>query len=181
MISYNELSQNADKFLAMTCHTIEEFEALVPYFQAEFEDYVKAKTLDGKPRIRRRHTKYKNSPLPNIEDKLLFILIYLKQGPTQEMQATLYGMHQPDANQWIHLLHPLLNQALAKLGELPARDADSLEFEEGDVAVYMQDGVERAIPRPKNPDAQKEYYSGKKNNTPSRILSSAMASAKSFS
>lgn len=181
MINYDELSQNASKFLAMTGSTVKEFEALLPYFQAEFEEYVKTKTLDGKPRIRRRHTKYKNSPLPNIEDKLLFILTYLKQGPTQEMQATLYGMHQPDANQWIHLLHPLLNQALAKMGELPARDADSLEFEEGDAGVYMQDGVERAIPRPKDAEAQKKYYSGKKNSTPSKTLSSAMESAKSSS
>jgi len=31
--------------------------------------------LNGKPRGKRRYTDYKNSPLPTIEDKLLFILI----------------------------------------------------------------------------------------------------------
>jgi hypothetical protein len=170
MASYSELSQNPSKFLALTGYTLEEFQALLPHFRSQFEDYVKAKTLDGKARLKRRYTDYQNSPLPSIEDKLLFILIYLKQGTTQEMHATLFGMHQPDANQWIHLLHPILNQTLASLGELPARDAEALDLEEGDLEVYFHDGTERPIPRPKDQEAQKQYYSGKKNNILSRTL-----------
>jgi len=45
----------------------------------------------------------------------------------QEAQATLFGMYQPDANKWVHLLHPLLNQALAVLGKLPACETTELE------------------------------------------------------
>jgi hypothetical protein len=159
MTSYNELSKNPDKFLALTGYTLEEFRALLPHFRTQFERYIQTHTLDGKSRNKRRYCDYTNSPLPTIEDKLLFILIYFKQGATQEMHATLFGMCQPDANTWIHLLHPLINQALAGLGELPARDTSAFTPSEG---VYFHDGTERPIQRPKDKGVQKEYYSGKK-------------------
>lgn len=59
-------------------------------------------------------------------DKLLFILTYLKQNPIQEVQGQLFGMSQSNTNQWIHLLHPGLNRALAQQDLLPARTADEL-------------------------------------------------------
>jgi hypothetical protein len=176
MLSYNELSRNPVKFLALTGYTVEEFLALLPHFCSRFEATMEAKTLDDKPRLKRRYTDYRNSPLPTIEDKLLFILVYLKQGTIQEVHASLFGMHQPDANQWIHLLHPILNQTLAVLGELPVRKAEELNLptganlEEGNVVVYFHDGTERPVPRPKNQETQKQYYSGKKNSTQSRTF-----------
>ena len=162
MISYNELSQNRRKFLAMTGYTVEEFQALSPHFEVQFEKSVETQTLKRKPRIKRRYSTYKNSPLPTIEDKLLFILIYLKQGATQEMHATLFGMHQPDANAWIHLLHPILNQTLAALGELPVREAEDFNPEGDQARYFFHDGTERPISRPRDKEAQKKYYSGKK-------------------
>ena len=64
--------------------------------------------------------------MPTIADKLLFILTYLKQNPIQEVQGQLFGMSQSNAKKWIHLLHPVLNQALADQERLPARTADAL-------------------------------------------------------
>ena len=162
MTSYNELAKNSRKFLAMTGYTVAEFQALLPYFQREFEQYVATKTLSGKLRTKRRYSEYKNSPLPTIEDKLLFILIYLKQGSLQEAHATLFKMHQPDANRWLHLLHRLLNQALAVAGELPVREAEALALSENEQMLYFHDGTERPMVRPKDKEAQKLYYSGKK-------------------
>ncbi|MBD3263436.1 transposase [Candidatus Woesearchaeota archaeon] len=161
MTRYAELSKHPRKFLALTGYTVKEFLALLSHFQAEFEQYMETHTLHGKPRGKRRYSEYKNSPLPTIEDKLLFILIYLKQGSIQEAHATLFGMHQPDANRWIHLLHPLLNQALAALGELPSREVEAFD-PEADQTLYFHDGTERPIVRPVDPDEQKQYYSGKK-------------------
>jgi hypothetical protein len=176
MLSYNELSGNPVKFLALTGYTVEEFLAILPHFRSQFEAAMKAKTLDDKPRFKRRYTDYRNSPLPTIEDKLLFILVYLKQGTIQEVHASLFGMYQPDANQWIHLLHPILNQTLSELDELPVRTAEELKLpaaenlEEGNVVVYFHDGTERPVPRPKDQETQKQYYSGKKNSTRSRTF-----------
>ncbi len=55
---------------------------------------------------------------------LLFILIYLREAPKQVLFGVLFGMSQPLANRWIHLLGPILNKALAELGELPSRGTD---------------------------------------------------------
>lgn len=190
MVRYQDLSKNRRKFLAMTGYTDEEFQALLPHFQGEFEKYVAEYRLDGQKRTRRKYSTYKSSPLPTMADKLLFMLIYLKQGGLQEAQATLFGMHQPDANKWIHRLHPLLNRALARLGELPARTAEALDqvlepsepvAAEVKLVVFLQDGTERAIVRPTDQEAQKLYYSGKKNNIPSKTLSSSMPAARLFS
>lgn len=170
MLRYQELSKYPRKFLAMTGYTVAEFEALLPYFQVEFEKHVAIYRLDGQKRSKRRYSEYKNSPLPSVADKLLFILIYLKQGSVQEAHATLFRIHQPDANKWIHLLQMLLNRALAALGELPAREAAELQQrleaspkEEADEGlVFFHDGTERAVARPKDKGLQKLYYSGKK-------------------
>lgn len=56
-------------------------------------------------------------------DTLLCILTYLKQHPSQEVQGQLFGMSQSNANKWLHLLHTVLNQALAQQERLPARTA----------------------------------------------------------
>jgi Helix-turn-helix of DDE superfamily endonuclease len=53
-------------------------------------------------------------------------LTYVKQNPIQEVQGQLFGMSQSNANKWIHLLHAVLNQALAHQELLPARTADDL-------------------------------------------------------
>ena len=162
MTRYNEIAKNSKKFLAMTGYTEVEFQALNPYFKKEFDQYVANKTLTGKPRRKRRYSEYKNSPLPTIEDKLLFILIYLKHGSIQESHATLYKMHQSDANRWIHLLHQLLNQALAATGELPVRETEALDLSKNEQMLYFHDGTERPMVRPKDKEVQKLYYSGKK-------------------
>ncbi len=58
---------------------------------------------------------------------------------------------------------PMLNEALSELGLLPARNSDKAKRKlEGEEEVII-DGTERPIPRPKDYEVQKEYYSGKKN------------------
>ena len=168
MIRYQKLSKHRRKFLAMTGYTVEEFEGLLPHFRVEFEKHVAVYRLDGKKRVKRSYTEYKNAALPSLADKLLFILVYLKQGSLQEEHATLFEMHQPDANRWIHLLHAVLNRTLAALAELPAREAAELEqrFEKNDddktILLFFHDGTERPIVRPKDKRLQKLFYSGKK-------------------
>lgn len=123
MLRYQQIAQNETKLLALTGLTRREFQDLVPVFQASFETTLHVQTLDGLDRIGRAYTTYRNSPLPSIEDKLLFILIYLKQAPTQTLHGQLFGLSQSNANKWIHLLHPVLNHALATMGHLPSRTA----------------------------------------------------------
>ena len=123
MTRYETLKNKPKRFLSLTGnHTLEEFSALAPYFSKRFLASVETKTLEGKDRKKRRYTHYKNSCLPSLEDKLLFILIYLRQAMTQDVLGELFGTSQPVANKWIHRLLPIVNRALADLGELPLRE-----------------------------------------------------------
>ena len=123
MPSYDEVTQRAGSLRSLTGLTAPEFQALLPHFEQAFMTYMDERTIDGHPRTSRRYTTYDTCPLPTIADKLLFILTYMKQNPIQEVQGQLFGMSQSNANKWIHLLHPVLNQALADQELLPARTA----------------------------------------------------------
>ena len=161
-MKYEKLSKNPKQFLAMTGYTSEEFDSLLPYFEIRFADEVKRKTLTGNRRTGRGYGEYKSSPLSGSRGNLLFILVYLKQGMTQENLASLFGMHQPDANRRIHFLHPLLKGALKDSGELPVRNAERLDFENEKQNIFLHDGTERPVVRPKDNDKQRLYFSGKK-------------------
>ena len=126
MPSYEEVTQRAGSLQAMTGLTPQEFTALLPHCEHAFLAYMKDHTIDGQPRTNRRYSTYDTSPLPTMADKLLFILTYVKQNPIQEVQGQLFGMSPSNANKWIHLLHSVLNQALAHQELLPARTADDL-------------------------------------------------------
>jgi hypothetical protein len=163
---YARFSQKGKPFVALTGLTHKEFKRLLPGFRTCFLKRMKHYTLKGKKRgggqRRRRYVEYSNSPLLTIEDKLMFILVYLRKGTTQDIFGAVFHMSQPVANKWIHILHPCLNQALADLGERPARSVAELHLSPKGGQVFFQDGTERPIERPKDPDLQRLYYSGKK-------------------
>lgn len=121
MLRYEDVAQNRARLRALTSLEPDEFSALVPAFETCFLERMQAYTIDGLPRLNRRYTPYKNSPLPMIEDKLLFILVHIKQNLTQEMQGQLYGMVQSDAHTWLQLLRPILLRALEQLAVVLVR------------------------------------------------------------
>src|SRR5262249_33770273 len=91
-------------------------------------------------------TVYKNCPLRPPEDRLLFILAYLKTYALQVVQGRLFGMGQSKAHQWIHALLPVLLAALRALGDAPARSltalAQRLGVSEADAATVV-DALEK--------------------------------------
>lgn len=126
-LRYVEERDKAYRILDLTSLMVAEFEQLVPAFETAFLAHMDAWTLEGKPRTGRRYSQYANCPLPSPEDRLLFILSYLKVAPLQAAHGVLFGMGQPKANQWIHTLLPVLAHALAAAGALPARTRGDLE------------------------------------------------------
>ncbi|MEP0924369.1 transposase family protein [Leptolyngbya sp. ST-U4] len=97
-------------------------------------------------------------------DKLLFILVYFRLYPTQEVQGFLFGIGQPQAHEWVHKLTPILNTALGYEKQLPERSPWRLErvLKEYPMLELIIDGTERRINRPKNKADRKQYYNGKK-------------------
>jgi hypothetical protein len=143
------------EFLDLTSLTLEEFQQLVSPFEAAFQAHMAAWRLDGKPRTARQFAVYKNCPLPTPEDRLFFILVYLKTYALQVVHGRLFGMGQSKANQWIHMLLPALLAALRTLGDAPARSlpalAQRLGVSEADAASVIPPLEEEPVPRATTP------------------------------
>jgi hypothetical protein len=125
-LQFADLRSRPTEFLDFTSLTVDEFQHLVPSFEAAFQAHMAAWRLDGKPRTARRFAVYQNCPLPTPEDRLLFILTYVKTYSLQVVQGRLFRMGQSKANQWIHVLLPALLAALRALGDAPARSLTAL-------------------------------------------------------
>jgi len=140
-LRFTELQSRPMEFLDLTSLTLDAFQQLVLSFEAAFQAHMAAWRMDGKPRTARRFTVYNNCPLPTPEDRLFFLLTYLKTSALQVVQGRLFGMGQSKANQWIHVLLPALLAALRALGDAPARSltalAQRLGVSEADAATVV--------------------------------------------
>jgi len=149
-VRFTDVQARPTEFLDLTSLTLAEFQQLVPPFEAAYHAHLAAWRLDGKPRTARRFTVYKNCPLPTPEDRLFFILTYLKTYSLQVVQGRLFGMGQSKANQWIHVLLPVLLAALRALGDAPTRSltalAQRLGVSEADAATVVTPQAEEAPP-----------------------------------
>jgi DDE superfamily endonuclease len=142
-ILFADIQSRPTEFLDFTSLTLDEFQQLVPPFEAAFHAHLAAWRLDGKPRTARRFTVYKNCPFATPDDRLFFILVYLKTYALQVVQGRLFGMGQSKANQWIHVLLPVLLAALRALGDAPTRSLTALAQRLG---VSEADAATVAVP-----------------------------------
>src|SRR5882672_7905166 len=149
-VRFADLQSRPMEFLDVTIVTLEEFQHLVPPFEAAFHARMAAWRMDGKPRTARRFTVYQHCPLPTPEDRLLFLLTSLKTYALQVVQGRLFGMGQSKANQWIHVLLPALLAALRALGDAPARSlaalAQRLGVTEAEAATVITPLAEEPAP-----------------------------------
>jgi Helix-turn-helix of DDE superfamily endonuclease len=149
-LRFTDLQSRPMAFLDFTSLTLDEFQQLVPPFEAAFHARMAAWRMDGKPRTARRFTVYKNCPLLTPEARLLFILAYLKTYALQVVHGRLFGMVQSKAHQWIHVLLPALLAALRALGDAPTRSltalAQRLGVSEADVATVVVPLAEEPAP-----------------------------------
>jgi hypothetical protein len=149
-LRFTELQSRPMEFLDCTSLTLDEFQQLVPPFETTFHARMAAWRMDGKPRTARRFTVYENCPLRTPEDRLLFILVYLKTYALQVVHGRLFGMVQGKANQWIHVLLPVVLAALRTLGDAPARSlsalAQRLGIAEADAAPVVVPSEEESTP-----------------------------------
>jgi Helix-turn-helix of DDE superfamily endonuclease len=136
--------------LDLTSLTLDEFRRVVPPFEAAFQAHMAKWRFDGQPRSGRRYTTYQNCPLPTPEDRLLFLLAYLKTYPVQVVQGRLFGMDQSKANQWIHVLLVVLQATLRALGDAPSRSLQALAqrigVTEAEAATLVVPGEEPSPP-----------------------------------
>jgi Helix-turn-helix of DDE superfamily endonuclease len=165
MLTYSILQDRPREFLAATGLTHAEFARLLPAFAAAYAGlYPPDKTCDGKGRQRQGGGGAKGA-LPQMADKLLFLLVYQQTNPLQTMHGLQFQLSQPQTNYWMHRLLPVLPRAVAALGVAPERDASRVApsplLLEGAPNLAI-DGTERRRQRPQEAIAQKAHDSGKK-------------------
>jgi hypothetical protein len=161
-MSYGELAGKPKTLQSLTGLNPAEFSRLLESFERAWEESVKDRA--EQPQRQRSYGAGRKAELALLEDKLLFILMYFRLYPTQFVQGYLFGLSQAQANDWVHRLGPLLNQALGYEQCLPEREPSKLEsvLTQCPSLEFLIDGTERGINRPKDQESQKKNYSGKK-------------------
>lgn len=103
--------------------------------------------------------------LKTAEEKLFYILFYVKCYPTFDLAAFIFGVDKSSCCRWSHWFMEALKLTLDKELVLPKRKINNpgkLFREFPALKEIYIDGTERPIRRPKNPKEQQENYSGKK-------------------
>jgi len=122
---------------------------LVPPFEAAFHAHMAAWRLDGKPRTAAGLPCTRTAPCRRRKSDCS------SSSPTQDLRASsrpgrLFGMGQSKANQWIHVLLPVLLAALRTLGDapgpLPHGLAQRLGVTEADAATVVTPLAEEPPP-----------------------------------
>lgn len=150
--------------LSLTSLTAAEFFDLLPYFDREWQLFHAQVDLQGHRRCIKKFTEDERISLKGSSNKLLFVLIYLKQNPLQCYQGLAFNMSQGKVSQWLKILLPVLEAALAKKALMPTRTSGhllkTLKVLAGQV-LYL-DATERPIARSVEWERQAYEYSGKK-------------------
>lgn len=161
MLDLRSALRNDRKCKALTGLTVSEFESLVHDFSWNYSEYENKK----KPKRLRKIGGGRSSKLKSIEEKLFYILLYMKVYPTFDVASQWVGFHRSNACEWVIVLLPILEQTLGRKLVLPQRKISSPEeflklFPE--VKDVFGDATERRINRPRNIKHQRKTYSGKK-------------------
>jgi hypothetical protein len=139
----------------------EEFERLLPTFSR----CLIAHRIALKPDRIRRVGGGRRGDLPSDEDKLLYILLYLKLYPTYDALAVLTNHQRSKCGDSVKLLLPVLEKTLGRHYVLPVRRGRSLEeiFRDNpELKDVFIDGTERRVNKPKKLKKRDKLYSGKK-------------------
>ena len=155
ILNYNDVKEKPDILRAMTSLNRDEFEILCKIFGEVWDE--KTGQVEKAPSKGGRNPILKSS-----DDRLFFILFYLKTYPLQEVLAHLFGMSQGQANFLIYQFSEMLRETLKRTGHLPARIPEEMIQRLADEGPqdFGMDGTERRIERPKDPVRQQQCYSG---------------------
>jgi len=121
-MNYENVRKRPQQFEQVTGLKAEEFDYVLSVFSSKWRNFYRIHTIEGKKRKAPIANPMKNTrSLPTIEEKLFFILVYLKNYSLQQMMAASFGFSQSQASKWQKVLCPLLHDSLKALQVLPTR------------------------------------------------------------
>jgi hypothetical protein len=159
MLDLERVKRDDRLLRALTGLNLKALTALQPSF---------AQALDEAPISRRSQQPRERSVgggrkprLASVEDKLIYILFYVKCYPTFDLAGLRFDLDRSQANRWMHRLQPLLEAALDQQLALPKRTLSSMsEFIAAfpEVERVIMDATERPMQRAKDNDKQRDDY-----------------------
>lgn len=161
ILKYDLVKDKEEVLLSMTSLTAPEFDNL----SKNFDEILKKRKLKNKENSEAdKNNGGRPSVLSLTNDKLFFILFYLKNYPLQETIGFIFGLSQSRANYWIHFLSGVLKEALEIMDVMPKHAPSELlnKLDSEGKQDLSIDGIERSINRPKDDEEQRKHYSGKK-------------------
>lgn len=160
---YHELPIDARQFSALIGLARHEFEILLENFTKIYNEWIWESYKDT-PKRKRKPGGGSKGGLETKENKLFFILRYLKSYPTYDTLGWEFGMNRSTAYRNVHKLFPILMKTLEKKGVMPHREfknAEEFKQEFYDIAELLIDATERPVQRPMREPEQTKHYSGK--------------------
>lgn len=149
---------------ALTGLDMAAFCALAEPFAVGCQQEADARFPDQRPR-KRKAGGGRKGVLASPQQKLLFILFYLKAYPTFDVLGASFGLPRSKACEHAHRLARALERTLRTQGVLPARAIESLAQMQhvfAEVATLLLDATERPVQRPQALVDRATDYSGKK-------------------
>jgi hypothetical protein len=141
-------------------------EELIPVFEPLFSAAVAARIPTSERQ--RALGGGKKGVLKTTEDKLIYILLYMKAYPTYDVMSAIFDLDRGPACRRVQQLLPVLEATLGRKIVLPERKITSIEefYQKFPGAKdVLVDGTERPVQKPKDQKKRKKVYSGKKKTT----------------
>jgi len=156
--------RNERQFKALTGLPRKIFDTLLPAFEQSLKDVASRRDRKRITPRQRKSGGGRKGVLSTPEQKLFFILFYLKNYPTFDVLGALFDLSPPKAEENVNKLLPVLKPAEQQLHVLPHRHfkptASSEQASENTQKIII-DTTERPLCRPHHARQQKNYYSGK--------------------
>jgi IS5 family transposase len=165
MITYEKLSQNPQAFQGLSGVTLEEFDDLYALFEPAWLE-AEAKRL-SRPN-RRRAIGGGNQYTLALRTQLLMVLLWLRLYLTTEAVGFFFGLHKSNVSRnGRRILQVLRQVSEAEFGwpDPPKRGhGRTVEqaFRDSPDLFAIVDATEQPVQRPKDDQAQRKHYSGKK-------------------
>jgi hypothetical protein len=128
-LTFEKAIATKGRLLALTGLEKKEFEDLLTPFEKALTEHLNQYTVEGEERVGRDFVDYKNGLLPTTSDKLLFVLVFIKQNLIQEVMGAMFDMSQPKVNDWLQTLVIVLQKTLRSLGDSPSRSIEEMKFD----------------------------------------------------
>jgi hypothetical protein len=163
MTVYEKLRRRPAVFRNLTGLSIEEFEALYQQLVTELERYEETRLEQGE---RQRAVGAGRRYDHDTRNRLLMAMIWLRVYPTYEVLGFIFDLDKSNICRNLKGVLTVLREQLGDEVKWPdqARRKQKMDqfMQEFPEVAAIVDATEQPTQRPKNPEAQKNHYSGKK-------------------